>query len=460
MLINRREFARIGVRSVSAVGLAGAFSRFGLMNAFAQTPAPGYRALVCIFLYGGNDGNNTIIPVDVSPNIDYQNMRGGPSGLALTTGLHPLQPTSGGAHYAFHPSLGGLANLYNQNPARVAAVLNVGPLLRPTPRTAFLNGSVPVPANLFSHSDQQSQAQTFAPNSFGTTGWAGRAADAVSALNAGATYPPVMSVSGAPVFCNGQATIPAAVMPGPDPRTITTITCGDAQTICAARATGLQQVLQLNSGLSLVQAASDITGRAIDFGAQLNAAVSATPQLTTTFPQTSLGFQLRQVAQVISARNQLGLNRQIFFCSLGGFDNHSNQLADHANLLTIVNDAMVAFYQATVALNVSGAVTTFLMSEFGRTMGMNAGLGSDHAWGSHLLVMGDSVRGGDTYGTFPTLAGGGPDDCGATGRWIPTMSFDQYGATLANWFGVPAPSLNTVFPNLANFTVGDIGFML
>jgi uncharacterized protein (DUF1501 family) len=219
-------------------------------------------------------------------------------------------------------------------------------------------------------------------------------------------------------------------------------------------------VLQLNSGLALVQEAGDTLERAIDYGDQLNAALAAANPVNTTFPAGNhLATQLRQVAHIINARNQLGLRRQIFFCSLGGFDNHSNQLADHDVLMQRVNESLRAFYDSTVEIGVSGNVTTFLLSEFGRTMGMNAGMGSDHAWGNHLLVMGDAVRGGDAYGQFPVLAAGGPDDSGDTGRWIPSTSIDQFGATLARWFGVADANLNQVFPNLQFFAQRNLGFM-
>jgi uncharacterized protein (DUF1501 family) len=453
MLINRREFARLGIRSITALGLTGAFSRFGLMNAFAQTAD--YKALVCIFLFGGNDGNNTVIPADVLRNTAYQGMRGG---LAITSGLQSLDPTSTGELYGLHPRLKDLAALYNQD--RVAAVFNVGPLLRPTTRAAYLARTVPIPANLFSHSDQQSQAQTFAPDSFGTTGWAGRMADSIKSLNGTSTYPAVVSVSGAPVFSTGQITIPASVLPSTDPRVLHTLECVNGPAIFGPRRAGLQQVLRLNSGLTLVQEASPTLSREMDFGDRLNAAVAGASHVNTSFPpDNSLAFQLRQVAHIISARNELGLHRQIFFCSLGGFDNHSNQLEDHDTLLQLVNGALRSFYDSTVELGISSSVTTFLLSEFGRTMGMNAGFGSDHAWGSHLLVMGDAVRGGDAYGRFPELAAGSPDDSGSTGRWIPSTSLDQFGATLATWFGVPDADLNNVFPNLPFFAQRNLGFM-
>lgn len=455
MIITRRDFARISIQSASALALTGAFSRLGLMNAYAQAPTD-YRALVCIFLFGGNDGNNMIIPIDAADATAYQQMRGP---LALTSGLQTLKPTSGGRNYALHPSMSALAGLYNQD--RVAIMANAGTLVRPTSRAQYQSRSVPLPANLFSHSDQQSQWQTTASNSQGTTGWAGRVADLVRPLNGSATYPSVVSVAGAPIFCNGQQTVPATVIPNSaDPRVLGSLACnGETADICTARGAALQEVLTLDSGATMIQESSRVTQRAFSFGNELNAALAAAPAVNTTFPATSLAAQLRQVAYIISARNQLGLRRQIFFCSMGGFDTHSGQLADHATLLTSVDAAMAAFYQATTEMGVAGNVTSFTLSEFGRTMGMNAGSGSDHAWGSHQLVMGGAVRGGNLYGNFPILAAGGPDDSGSTGRWIPSTSLDQYAATLASWFGVADADLPAVFPNLSFFPTQKLTFM-
>lgn len=455
MLINRRDFVKVSIRAASALGMAGAFSRLGLTNAFAQASTE-YRALVCIFLFGGNDGNNTVIPTDPTDATAYQNMR---RTLALTTGLQQLTTTSSGRNYALHPRLAGIAGLYNQN--RAAVVANVGTLIQPTTREQYLSRSVRLPANLFSHSDQQSQWQTTAPNSQGTTGWAGRVADTIASLNRGSTYPSVVSLAGAAVFCNGQFSVPATIIPNAaDPRTLEALACnGESSAICSGRSLALQEVLTLDSGAVMIQEAAGVTSRAFAYARELNAALANVPTLSTTFPTSSLGNQLRQVAYIIGGRGALGVKRQIFFCSLGGFDTHSSQLSDHDTLLGTVDAAVTAFYNATVELSLADKVTTFTLSEFGRTMGVNAGAGSDHAWGSQQIVVGGAVRGGNMYGQYPILAPGGPDDSGTTGRWIPTISTDQYGATLASWLGVADTDLQLVFPHLANFTTKKLGFM-
>jgi uncharacterized protein (DUF1501 family) len=218
-------------------------------------------------------------------------------------------------------------------------------------------------------------------------------------------------------------------------------------------------LLTFDSGLNLVQAANSITGQAVQYAQVLSQALQNIPPIQTQFPNNYLGQQLQQVAQVISARSALGVNRQIFFCSYGGFDTHSDQLTQQVQLLTAVSQSMSAFYEATQELGVANSVTSFTLSEFSRTFQPGSNGGSDHAWGSHHLVLGGAVQGNNVYGTFPTLTLGGPNDADQNGRWIPTTALDQYAATLATWFGVSAANLPNIFPNLANFTTTNLGFM-
>ncbi|HTD21015.1 MAG TPA: DUF1501 domain-containing protein [Terriglobales bacterium] len=459
--LSRRDFIRLSCCSAGAAALATGMGRFGLVNAYAQGPT--YKALVCIFLFGGNDGNNTVIPFDTAGYSAYLAARGdstlnnGQLGLPqnsllpINPGVNP-QPYSA---FALHPQMPGVQALFNGGKA--ALVANVGTLVQPTDKTHYQNRTVALPSALFSHSDQQNQWQTSAPNSSGKSGWAGRAADKTQGLNPGAKIPMIVSVAGANIFATGLATRPAAVNPGQS---------SAFNGLDNNRNTTMQNLLTLDSGVSLVQAASSITGFAFaDSNALATALATGTP-LQTVFPNTGIGGQLKQVAQIIQVRGALSSNRQIFFCSMGGFDTHNHQLGDQGTLLAQLSAAMGAFYNATVEMGVDQQVTNFTLSEFGRTLQPSSGAGSDHAWGSHQIVIGGAVHGADMYGTYPTLALGGPNDVNnagssARGRWIPTNSADQYAATLASWFGVSDSDLTSyVFPDLVNFqpTI-KLGFM-
>jgi uncharacterized protein (DUF1501 family) len=454
MSISRRRFLSVTCRSIASIGAFGAFSRFGVLNAYAQQTS-NYKALVCVFLFGGNDGNNTVIPFDTTGYNNYASLRGGSNGVALAQStLLQIQPATAPTPFALHPRLIEIQDLFN-NKKKAAIVANVGNLVVPTTRAQYQARTVPLPASLFSHSDQQNQMQTAGADSKSATGWAGRVADILRPLNAGAQYPAVVSLAGASIFCNGHDTSPATVSAG----NLSGVTCSEGSSICSARSNAAQQLLTFDTGISLVQAASQVATRANQYSAVLSAAVSGLSTLVTQFPNTGIGNQLKQVAQIIQARSALGLQRQIFFVSLGGFDTHGAQLTTQDALLLQLSPALKAFYDATVEMNVDSQVTTFTESDFARTFQSNTNGGTDHAWGNHYFVIGGAVRGGDMYGTFPTIALGGPDDAGSNGRWIPTTSLDQYGATLAAWFGVTATDMPTVFPTLKNFSTQNIGFI-
>jgi uncharacterized protein (DUF1501 family) len=440
--------------------VASSFSRFGLVNALAQSPTD-YRALVCIFLFGGNDANNLLVPNDSAGYANYLNIRkplsGG--GIALDQGsLLPIMSKTqqvGTNLFGLHPSVPELQALFGKG--QLAFLANVGPLLAPTTRAQYLAKSQTVPNNLFSHTDQQTQWQTSEPNEFAgggltTTGWAGRMADKIQPVfNGSSVFPPITSVAGSAIFCTGQQTQPYAMIPGSTPGLTDTST---------SRLQGLQQLLTFDTGISMIQSASSITTNALAASKTLSAALAGVT-LTTVFPNpaTSISNQLLQVAKILKVRSALGLNRQIFFCSLGGFDTHTNQIATQQSLYSQLSPAMNAFYNATVELNLAQQVTTFTMSDFSRTFQPASGGGTDHAWGSVQMMMGGAVQGGDIYGKLPTFTPGGPDDSGSNGRWIPTTAIDQYGATLASWFGVQATDLPGIFPNLPNFTTQKLGFL-
>ncbi len=444
----RREFLREAACGLGATAFLSALSRFSRLDAAVSGPAADYRALVCVFLFGGNDGNNMVIPYD--GYADYAKVRGTALNIPKAS-LHQIPAASQGAAFGLHPALAELATLYGKG--ELAVLCNVGTLAAPITRSDFLAGGE-VPDSLFSHADQQAQWQSSVVRSIDAdaqTGWGGRLADAAAALNGG-DFPMIVSVSGVPLFATGVHARP--LVPG------TSLQGFPNTPIAHARLTALRQVLTAGGVPTLVGAASDVTSSAIDDSAVLTTALGQAAVLKTTFPASPLGRQLEQIAAILAARSALKVNRQIFFASLGGFDTHTDELKTQQTLLTQVSQAMGAFHDATVELGIAPNVTTFTLSDFGRTFKPASGGGTDHAWGSCHLVMGGSVRGGDFYGTFPELAIAGPDDAGYEGRWIPTTSVDEYGATLARWYGLDPAALGTVFPNLGRFARPDLGFLM
>jgi uncharacterized protein (DUF1501 family) len=449
MAFSRRDFLKRTCCTAAAGFAAASFNRFGMVNALAQT-AQDYKALVCIFLFGGNDSNNMIVPMSSSAYASYQQIR---SVLALPQGsLLPIAPPSAGA-FGLHPKFPEMQALFNQK--HMAVLTNVGTLVKPTTRAQYQQRQVNIPTNLFSHEDQQAQMQTATLNDGnGQTGWAGRTADKIQTIYGG-NFPVIISLAGTNIFCEGLTA--RAIQSSGDPTRLLSGFNSSAEN--QSRMSALQNLLTFDTGLSLIQSASTTTNNALSDSKALGDALAAKPTLATVFPNTGLANQLKQVAQIISVRSALGLQRQIFFVSIGGFDTHSDQLNSQNNLFTQLSQGMNAFYQATVEIGAASQVTAFTLSDFSRTYQPDSTAGTDHAWGGHHLMVGGAVKGGDFYGTFPTLALSGPDDSGNQGRWIPTTSLDQYAATLANWFGVPTADLPTIFPNLANFSSPVLNFI-
>jgi uncharacterized protein (DUF1501 family) len=422
--------------------MASQLGRLGMVSAYAQ-PAADYKALVCIFMFGGNDSNNMIVPVD-SRYAAYQTMRG-PVALAGNA----LLP-AGGSGFGFHPAMTNVQRLFNEN--RAAMVFNVGTLFRPTTK-ATLNSTM-LPRNLYSHSDQVQQWQTSDPNG-GGTGWGGRVNDVAAALNTGVLPSGITVNGGNSLFLSGAVT-KGLNFSNADSFGFNSF--GDS-TSMTARLGALQRLLTFDSGLKLVSAANGVLGESIRSAQEIEGALGSAPALPVAFPNSGLGQQLAQVAQIIAVRDALGMSRQIFFAGMGGFDNHENLLGNHQQLMATIDAAVNAFALTMEARGTMSNVTLFTESEFNRTGNANANIGTDHAWGGHHIVVGGAVAGGQAYGTFPTHLLRGPDDAGDRGNWIPTTSLDQYAATLGGWFGVPDADLLRIFPNLANFSPQRLGFV-
>jgi uncharacterized protein (DUF1501 family) len=452
---SRRAFLeRASLLSLAGIATPWALNLAAMSEAAAAT-ATDYKALVCVFLYGGNDYGNTLIPYDNTRYALYQGMRPtlAYSQSALTpTLLTPNVALSNGAQYALAPELAPLLPLFTGN--KLAVMLNVGTLVQPTTKAQYTAKTVPLPPKLFSHNDQQSVWQSSAPEG-ATSGWGGRMGDLFQSGNGNATFTCV-NVSSNAVFLSGHSAVQYQVSPsGPVALNgVKSPLFGSPN--CSST---LHSLVTAPSAHLFENEYTRVMSRSLVAGEALTAALAGGAAINTAFPTgNSLADQLKLVARMISTSNEVGAMRQVFFVSLGGFDNHDGLASIHPGLLTNVADAMTAFYNATVELGVANQVTTFTASDFGRTLtGSN---GSDHGWGSMHFMFGGAVNGGRYYGAVPVVANGGPDDVGQ-GRLLPSTSVDQYAATLGKWFGISDSDLLTVLPNLVHWNASDrnLGFV-
>ncbi|WP_088281796.1 DUF1501 domain-containing protein [Ideonella sp. A 288] len=451
----RRAF----LRRSALVGAAGAAApwalNLSLMADAAAAGAPGdYKALVCVFLYGGNDQGNTLVPVDAAHHASYAAIRTGiatPLASLQATALAPTVPLPDGLQYALAPEMAPLKPLWDAG--ALAVQLNVGPLIQPTTVAQYTARSVPLPPKLFSHNDQQSIWQSDLPEG-ATSGWGGRIGDLILSGNGNSVFTCV-SVTGNAVYLSGRSAVQYQI--GPNGAVAINGIARSLYGSSTAQAALRTLITQPRAHL-FEDEMSRITRRSIDAEATVSAALASVPALATPFDAANpLASQLKMVARLIAARGTLGLSRQVFMVSLGGFDLHDGLPEKHPELLARVAGAMRSFHDATVELGVAGQVTAFTASDFGRTLSSN-GDGSDHGWGSHHMVMGGAVKGRRFYGTAPAVAVNGPDDVGQ-GRLLPSTSVDQFGATLATWLGVGAGDLALVVPRIGNFATRNLGFV-
>jgi uncharacterized protein (DUF1501 family) len=464
--MKRRDFLRsLACSGVACATSSALLTQFGLMNAAlgatldcpAYPPVDDYKALVCLFLLGGNDSFNLLIPSDSARYATYAASRGA-MGIAQNqlVAVDALGVPLGDT-YGLHPSCPHLATLFNQGHG--AFVVNVGTVLQPTTKTDYLTAGYPLPPQLFSHADQQGQWQYGQPTSNGSVGWGGLAADRLHVLNPGATIPMSISLSGQNRFQAGLSIQPYSISSaGP------TALQGYSGNSGATKLAALEALLGQSYPDPRTRTYAGKMSNAIDYYNTMQTALNGAPPLTTPFPANNpVGDALKEIANVIAVRGALQAKRQIFFISYGSFDTHDDQLTDQPDLLSTISEALGAFYAATVELGVASSVTTFTMSEFARTLNTD-GDGTDHAWGGIQFVMGGDIACQRLYGT-PAASGGifpdqtldGPD-CLQRGQMIPATSCDQYSATLARWLGVNDCDIATIFPYLSNFPTGDLGF--
>jgi uncharacterized protein (DUF1501 family) len=502
-LQTRREFIRqAACAAVGTVALSATIRDLRYMNAaVAQSNISDYKALVCIFLAGGNDSNNLIIPTIQSEWNNYAAIRTSVLALPISGApfnVLPLNPLNSDGHsYGLHPASPEMTALFNgtgSTTGKLAILFNTGTLVFPLTRAQFQSGALAKPPQLFSHADQVTQWQTSIPDQPPLTGWGGRCADLLASVQPNAPISLSVTLNGANTFEVGNSVSQYSV---------STSGAVALSGVSGTRLSALTNIIGQPYANLQAQAYANVVGHSINTTGLLNTAIQATQDIsgtqqfwTTPFPgsgsfqvttptsgtkfNSSLGPQLKMIARLIEAghRNALsggfGMKRQIFFCTVGGYDLHTGQTTGntpstvvngaHANLLAELSQCLNAFQAAMDQVGTlhadpafSQRVTAFTASDFGRTFPSN-GQGSDHGWGSHHLIVGGAVKGQQTYGKFPTLAINGPDDTN-TGRWIPTTATDQYFATLATWFGVDSSNLTTVFPNLGRFATTNLGFI-
>ena len=451
------QLAAMGAASSYAMGLA------GISEAAAFSDVTDYKALVCVFLYGGNDHGNTLIPFDPDNYARYADIRGGQGdeggGIALprSTLASAILNTPDDQELAFNqtlalaPTMPNLKARFDQGV--MAPLLNVGPLEAPMTRAQYDNRSVPRPAKLFSHNDQQSTWQSSQPEG-APTGWGGRMSDLAQSANTNAMFTAI-NATGNAVFLSGEEAVPYKV--SGNGATLIRPLRNNRLYRSSTAAEALDMIVRTGTGNILAADHASMSDRSITFGGFVNDAVQNSTLSTDFGSDNRLAGQLSTVAKMIGARGDLGVKRQVFMVSLGGFDNHDGLIGRHEGLLAQVDFAMDAFYRAMIEQGVANQVTTFTASDFGRTLASN-GDGSDHGWGGHHFILGGAVNGGRFYGSAPEISVEGNDQVGR-GRLLPTISVDEYSATLAQWFGVAPSDLASVSPNIGRFASPDLGFL-
>ncbi len=457
---SRRAFLeRVSALSVAGVATPWAINLATMAEASAAT-ASDYKAIVCVFLYGGNDYANTVVPYDTTSYNAYQALRptlcyqrANLNSTLLVPSTAPVDALGVSRQFALAPELAPLLPIFNAG--KMGVLLNVGNLVQPTTKAQYTNKSVALPPKLFSHNDQQSTWQSSWPEG-ATSGWGGRMGDLFAAANGNATFTCV-NVSGNAVYLSGRQAVQYQVTPSGSVPIYGIKSPIYGSSACS---TALKALITQSRTHLFENEYNKVSSRSINADVTLTNALATGPTINTVFPSgNGLADQLKMVAKMIASAGSLGQKRQVFFVSLGGFDTHDGLVTQHPVLLKTVAEAMSAFYNATVELGVANQVTSFTASDFGRTLSGNND-GSDHGWGSMHFVLGGAVNGKRYYGTAPVVASNGPDDVGQ-GRLLPTTSVDQYAATLGKWLGISDSDLLSLLPNLKNFNAAtrNLGFV-
>lgn len=459
---SRRQFLRHALYGCSSLAfgssaLAANVSQLQLAGAKLQQSSQArrgfddYKALVCIFLYGGNDAFNMVVPSTTSEYNDYKNAR---QGLALEQSSLLSLGKHNNVAYGLHPNMPALRALFENK--RMALLANVGALIEPVSQLAYQQNRAILPPQLFSHNDQQIYLQSL-QTANKPTGWLGRVGDLLMSANDNQQLSMNISLSGNNIMQAGQNVFPYSIEAS-GVNMLSRMNIDSTDQAERTRAALYQRILQQPRNHLFTRQFANTQQRAWELAATVNDALTITPAITSPFAkQNRLAMSLKMIAQIIAARDNLNVKRQTFFIGIGDFDTHGDQANRQPALFTMIDEAINAFYSSTVELGIENQVTTFTASDFGRTLTSN-GDGTDHGWGSHQLVVGGAVQGGQIFGTMPKLALISPDDIGE-GRIIPTTSMDQYGATLGRWFGLQESDLSDVYPNLHNFNQTNLGFL-
>lgn len=458
--ISRRRF--LGEASCAAIGTTTLFSsilNLGMANALASpiSSASGdYKALVCILLSGGNDSYNMLIP----NGTEYSAYATTRSNMAIPQndilGLSPMTP---GMSLGVHPSMPEVQQLFDQG--KVAFISNVGTLIEPTTKADILNETASLPLGLFSHNDQLMHWQTSIPQERSNIGWGGKIADILQSMNTNQDISMNISLSGNNIFQTGNQATTYTI--NSDTGSVGVIGYNQNDPFHQLMTSGVNSLLDQQYQDVFKQSYSGVVKNAIQNNEVFNAAISNVDPFNTSFSNNYVSESLHMIARTIAAHEELGMSRQTFFLSIGGFDNHDELLNNQAELLSMLSSGLNEFYSALDEVSMNDCVTSFTISDFARTLASN-GNGTDHAWGGNAMVMGGAVNGQEVYGSYPLLDIGGDLEIGGGGVIIPTTSADEYFAELALWFGVSPFDLPTLLPNIGNFySVGSgsnpIGFM-